>query len=237
MKKLTLAILLAISFASCKKAVDLPATNTEPYTCASCIAVSEAKAEHDNSSGGVYKGVLAGSTGTYALYVHHNGDEVEAVVTVDGQTTTMHTETRSLWVPGKTIKNTTLQGTLDEKILAAMFSVDSNGMNPVFEIAVPGHNMLATVHKETSTNIVKVYEGNYEGNRKGTFNMSFRGDEVSVITYNKTMVLKGKISGGEIDVMSGDMEIKGTVDGDEASGTWRDLYNNLQGTWSTKRTM
>jgi len=241
MKKLTLALLLVTVLISCNKSEEKePATSTPAYVCPTCTTAPEAKAEHDNSSGGVYKGIMVGSSGVVALYLFNTGTEVKMLVTFDGKNTTLVTTSLSGWAPGQAITGATFTGTLDGQAIAVVFSVNANGQNPTMVAAIPGHTVKVAIYKETSTMMVKNYEGTHEGTNpsdNGTFNMTFHGDNFSIVTSGRDEPFVGKLVNGSIDMVADNVEIKGSFSGDDVSGTWKNNNSNTHGTWKGKRTM
>lgn len=239
MKQLTLALLFIATLFSCKKDDNDTPNNTTPtpYVCPTCVTTPEAKAEHDASSGGVYKGVIVGSSGTIALYLYNTGTEVKALVSFDGQNTTMTTQSLSAWSPGQPITNALFTGTINGQTISAYFSVGANGQNPQVQLTIPGHTVKVAVYKETSTTLVKNYEGTYTGDDAGTFNMAFHGNDYSIVADNGEDPIEGTLVNGAIDFSQNGLEIKGTFNGDDVSGTWKDSDNSKHGTWSGKRTL
>lgn len=238
MKKLTLVLTLAAGISSCTKvSEEKPVVKNDGYVCSTCTSMPEAKAEHDASSAGVYKGVVVGSSGTLVIYVHNVGTEVKAILNFDGSQATLTSESFSTWKPGQPIKNAKFTGTINGKKADVVFSVDSTGKKPTIEVIIPGHNVLGALYKETSTTLVKSYEGVYTGDRTGPFNMTFYGDKVAIITNSKTFVIMDTMMNNAIDVLEEGMEVRGKVDADVVKGDWRDSYINIQGTWTGKRTL
>lgn len=238
MKKLTLALLVVAGMMSCDKKEDPPATTTPAtYTCPTCVTAPEAKAEHDGGSGGVYKGVLVGSTGTIAMYLYNSGTDVKALIIFDGKNATLTTTSLSAWQPGQAITNALFTGTVDGKAVQATFSVGANGQNPVLSVLITGHQIVASVFKETSTSLVKNYEGTYAGADSGTFNMAFHGTEYSIVSSGGGLPMTGMLVNGKIDYFQNSVEIKGEFKGDDVSGTWKDHKDGKTGTWSGKRTL
>ena len=87
MKKLHLVIATAAIFSlnACKKnndTVNPPAT----YKCVSCKTMPDAVAANNNSSKGIYKGVVIGSSGTIMFDIANNGTAITAVMVIDGVT-------------------------------------------------------------------------------------------------------------------------------------------------------
>lgn len=240
MKKLLIAILMSAGLFSCSKDKTTdpdpdPADTT--YKCASCKTAPEAKAEYNSSSAGVYKGVLVGSTGTIALYLYNTGTEVKALVAFDGKNTTLSTTALSNWTPGQAITNALFTGQLDGKDIQATFSVEANGQNPKVSVQIPGHNIVVAVYKETSTTLLKNYEGTYTGSRSGTFNLALNGNEYSILSGGAPIV--GTLVNGKINLTVDQVEVIGEFSGDDVSGTWKDSKKTPadQGTWKGKRTL
>lgn len=243
MRQLTLTLLLIATLFSCKKDDNNTTNNNNttptptPYVCPTCVTTPEAKAEHDASSGGVYKGVIVGSTGTIALYLYNSGTEVKALVSFDGKSATFTTQSLSSWSPGQPITNALFTGVIDGVNMSAYFSVDANGQNPKVQMTIPGHTVNVAVYKETSTALVKNYEGTYTGDDAGTFNMTLHGNEFSIVVSSGGIMVD-QLKNGAIDHVSNTgVEVKGTFNGDDVSGTWKDLTDNEQGTWTGKRTL
>jgi hypothetical protein len=240
MKKLMFAMLLLAGLASCKKEDEKPTETTTPYTCPTCTTTPEAKAEYDHSSAGVYKGIIVGSSGTVALHLYNTGTEVKMLVTFDGKSTTLSTTSLSAWAPGQAITAAIFTGMLDGKAITATFSVNPNGQNPVLTAAIPGHTIVVSVYKETSTSMVKSYEGTYDGNdpdNKGTFNMTLNGNDLTIVTSGGRGPIVNVLKNGGLDFIDNNLEIKGSFNGDDVSGTWKNNGNSTNGTWKGKRTL
>lgn len=243
MRKLTIALLLVAGFVSCEKDdnntnnTNTPTNTTpEPYKCATCVSTPEAKSDYDASSAGVYKGVLVGSSGTIALYLYNSGTEVKALVSFDGQNATLTSQSLSSWTPGQPISNAIFTGTINGQSITAVFSVAANGQNPQVQVNIPGHTVHVALYKETSTALVKNYEGTYIGDDNGTFNMTLHGTEYSIVITSGGIMVDDLVNGA-IDHLTNDkVEVKGAFSGDDVSGTWKD-DDGKQGTWSGKRTL
>ncbi len=242
MRQLTLTLLLVSTLFSCKKDEnDTPNNNNTaptPYVCPTCVTTPEAKAEHDAGSGGVYKGVIVGSSGTIALYLYNTGTEVKALVSFDGKNATFTTQSLSSWSPGQAITNALFTGVIDGVNMSAYFSVDANGQNPKVQMTIPGHTVTVAVYKETSTSLIKNYEGTFTGDDAGTFNMTLNGNDYSIVVSSGG-ILEGTLVNGAIDHLTqkDQVEVKGTFSGDDVSGTWKDTKSTKQGTWTGKRTL
>lgn len=239
MKKSLLLLLSAFTILSaCKKDDPDPVPVVEPYKCTTCITTPEAKAQYDDNSGGVYKGVLVGSTGTIALYLYNTGTEVKALVAFDGQNGTLTCGTLSTWTPGQAISNALFTGTINGQNVQAIFSVDANGQNPSVQVTIPGHTVNVAVYKETSTTLIKNFEGTYAGDDNGIFNMAMSGNEYSIVSDGGGIPMEATLVNGKVDYSVNGLEIKGDFQGtDHIEGTWVDNNNGKQGTWSGNRTL
>lgn len=238
MKKFALSLLIVAGLISCNKEEDEPNTTPppEPYKCATCTANPEAKAEYDGSSAGVYKGVLVGSSGTIALYLYNSGNEVKALVSFDGQNATLTCQSLSSWTPGQPINGAVFTGTFNGQAITATFSVGANGQNPQVQVNIPGHTVTVAVYKETSTALVKNYEGSYTGDDNGTFNMTLHGSEYSIVISNGGIMVDDLVNGAIDHLTNDNVAVKGSFSGDNVSGTWDD-NKGKKGTWAGKRTL
>lgn len=238
--KNSLLLLLSVFtiMSACKKDDETTPPTPEPYKCTTCITTPEAKAEHNTSSAGVYKGVIVGSTGTIALYLYNTGTEVSALVAFDGKNATLTTTSLSGWAPGQPITNALFTGTIDGQTVQALFSVEANGQNPSVQLTIPGHTVTVAVYKETSTMLIKNYEGTYAGDDNGIFNMSMSGEEYSIVTQGGNAPMEGVLINGKVDFNQNGIEVKGEFQGtDYISGTWKNTTDNTQGTWTGNRTL
>src|SRR5688572_26069303 len=143
---------------------------------------SQAKAAYDNNSFGVYKGVTVGSTGIVKLVINNGDNLVRAYITIDEHTKDTLTSTAS-FTNGQAITNASFIG----RISTMMFSVNANGSHPnILNITIQGHsNVIGLILKETSTQVVRCYEGTYTGHNTG-------GDGVSgtfnCVTIDTTLI-------------------------------------------------
>jgi hypothetical protein len=242
MKKVLFALLMSAGLFACSKDDDNKTTNPTnnntdtTYKCSSCITQAEAKSEHNNSTAGVYKGVLVGSSGTIAIYLFNTGTEVKALVAFDGKNATLTSTALGSWSPGMPISNAPFTGKIDGKDMSATFSVDSMGKNPRVQVQIPGHDVKVAIYKETSTTVIKNYEGTYTGDRSGTYNLTLNGSDFYIVT-NSGDPFSGTLVNGKVAINKDQVEINGEFKGDEVTGTWKDGKKGTQGTWKGKRTL
>ncbi len=237
MKKVSLLLLVGCLFwSACEKNEDKPSNN---HTCTTCVNNPEANPALNNSSGGVYKGIIVGSSGTIALYLHNDSsNEVKALVVFDGGSATLTTTDLNNWTPGQAITNALFTGTVNNTNIQAVFSVDANGQNPSLAVNIPGHTVVVALYKETSTTLVKSFEGTYAGDNSGTFNLLFHGDHFNIIVEGGQEIFNSSLTNGEMNFSQNDVEIKGQFNGaDQMNGTWKDTENGTQGTWTANRTL
>lgn len=233
MKQSILILVMATSLFACKKSED---PKPEEYKCTTCIQSPEAKEAYNQSSAGVYKGVIVGSSGTIALYLYNIGAQVQALVTFDGKSGTLSTTSLSNWNPGDAINNALFSGIIDGQSIQIYFSVNANGQNPTVTMVIPGHNVSVAVYKETSTSLIKNFEGTYSGDQSGIFNITFNGNNYILVTDSGEFI-EGTLINGGIDLNHEETNIKGHFEGnDEIKGTWEGSENE-SGTWTGRRTL
>lgn len=196
-----------------------------------------AKVQYDNSNYGVYKGVFTGSSGIIIININNDG-AIAATLKVDGVTYNF-TTTQTIQQNQATAVNFVSGSN------TFTFSVSSNGADPVItDLAINGHPHAAIlVVKETSTAIVKCYEGTYSGDETGIFNAIIYNNIIKGLiknSSNATYVATGTVLNNQINStvgsVTGGATFKGTVAGNNASGTWTNTGANWAGSWSGKRT-
>lgn len=252
MKKLQLSALLLLLVVlitvGCKKKEETPATPTPvtpSYTCATCVTTPDAKAAYDNDSRGIYKGIIVGSSGTIKFDLANGDTTLKAYMTIDGISATL-TATVA-WVAGASYVSP-FTGTIGGNPVSITFSVDANGGNPVVtSMSIPGHpDATLTIAKETSTNLIKCFEGTAKNNISGktsTFDLilstSLKKWQARVKETGSTSSSKvdGTFDNNTLSFDNGDASGSATLSGDNIiNGTWNnDVPEN--GTWEAKRTM
>lgn len=225
---LPMAILLLLVVASCGKD-DGPSEDTSIYECATCSDLPVANVAYDNNSGGIYKGIVIGSSGTIVLNINNDGSEVTAILTLDGDVITL-TSTVA-WVEGQSYV-APFNGTYNGQNISVTFSVDANGENPVMVTSdIPGHpNAVFTIIKELSSLLVEGFEGTYSSTsgESGTFNILLSrelgkwGGNARENGSNETSDISGTItSDNKLIEDEGGVEVA-TLEGDEINGEFED---------------
>lgn len=229
MKKVLFGIIACtVVLASCKKSKN---EKEESYICTTCSQTPEAKSANDNSSKGIYKGVIIGSSGTIKFDIANtSSNSITATMVIDGTTVTLTTTTA--WNAGQ-LYVAPFKGTLNGQEVTITFSVGASGSGATITSAtIPGHaNAIFSIAKETSTALVRCFEGTYEtsDNKKGTFN-------IIVSTLLKGWTGKAREDGsGVAKDISGTFVNNTLIDasgatiaplnGDEFSGTFKDESN------------
>lgn len=253
MKKLLLSIIAlglgcAIVLNACKKKDDTkvttPTTNT--YTCSSCIATPEAKAANDNVSKGIYKGVIVGSTGTIKFDIMNSDNTIKAYLVMDGVSTIL--TAKVAWNADSAYVSP-FEGTLDGQPVSITLRIDVNGGNPIVTaMNIPGHpNAGLTLSKETSTNLIKCFEGtatNATTGKKATFDLILStslkkwGAKVKEEGSTSVSEVNGSFDGTTLSFDDG-KGANGTakLSGDEiVDGKWTNTKPE-NGTWTAKRTL
>jgi hypothetical protein len=209
--------------------------------------VPDALPENDNSSAGVYKGVLVGSSGIFKIIIDNGTGEYSVYIKFDGIEATLTTSDFNGWNPGDAIVNATFTGTLNGETVTFTFSVDADGSNPVVTVAIPGHTLTATPIKETSDELVKCFEGTAVQDGDDyiiIWNFALKGSDIDGSwiklgeSENNGPITATYINGIWSNASNGDPEeltLTGSLESIEVSGTWE--QNGDSGTWSGTRTL
>lgn len=174
MKK-TLFLLATITsiFISCNK------SKTDSSSNSSLPSSPETKPQYDNTSFGVYKGIIVGSSG-YIIFRINNGDNiVKGYLVIDNQKDTL-TTTANITL-GQSLINVPFVG----KISSMNVSANSDGSNAsLSNIRINGHNnVTGFIIHEASTKQIMCYEGTFTGTQSGIINVTRAGLTVNDTTY------------------------------------------------------
>ncbi len=217
-------------------------------------ASTETTAEFDESNFGLYKGVIAGSTGTIKIEINNGDDVAKATIVIDGETDEL--TTTATFIEGQPILNAEFTG----ETSSFSFSVNANGGNPVImNIIIDGHeNVIATVTKEKSEDVSVCYEGTSVGGQdhSGVFNVVRNNNTFSGVSkgvdgftciFSGTIKSDGSFSGTTSTIFNGldvDLAFEGEFDGNNVSGTWSNSWvtpdghpGSNSGTFTGKKTL
>ena len=238
------AAICASVFTGCsKKSSSSPAPAS--YTCTTCITAPEAVAANDNSSKGIYKGVIVGSSGTIKFSIMNGDSTIKAYMVIDGVKDTLTASVA--WTSGAAYVSP-FTGTLNGQPVSITFSIDANGGNPtVTSMNIPGHaDAVLTLSKETSSNLIECFEGSIQDlttGETGTFDLML---SVSLKKWGAEVMVSGKSASSVSGTFDGTTlsfdDGKGstgsaTLFGDQIiNGTWKNTKPE-NGTWSAKRTL
>lgn len=240
MKKLLAFLFMGLILISCSKDDNSSSNNTTPEPLATAPV---AKAENDASSTGVYKGVFVGSTGILSIYVKNGDNTVKAILKIDGKTFTFT-------ATGEVVKDQAITGltfTCPEGHSFKLNVLADGSDYSITDIMVSGHpNASINLIKETSTQLVRCYEGTYVETNKpsntGTFNMIISGTKVKGLARGTSSDhitwLYGQATTTSIAGTTSDQSYySGKIEGDNISGTWSNSNQTETGTWTGKRTL
>lgn len=225
---LPVSVALLLTFGCKKKSTD----STTPYACATCVRTPQALAANDNSSKGIYKGVVIGSTGTIMFDLANNGTTLTALMVIDGVTVNLTSSVT--WNAGQSYI-APFTGTINGQAVSITFSVGATGGTPtVVTSSIPGHpNAAFTVVKELSSSLVEGFEGTYSTTRPetGTFNVILshplnKWGAVARKTGDSTINHSSGYFQGNNIVDSSNNAVLGTISGDNISGSFVDNSNN-----------
>lgn len=195
---------------------------------------TETTEEFDNSNFGLYKGVIAGSTGTIKIEIHNGNNVSEATISMDdGTDELVCTET---FVEGEAIVEAEFTG----ENSSFTFSVEADGSDPTIEnVIIVGHEeVIATIAKEQSENVAICYEGESIGGQdhEGVFNLVRNDNVFSGVTkavdgfsclLNGTINSDGTFSGTSqttFNTLDVTVHYSGKFNGNNVSGSWSNSW-------------
>lgn len=205
----------------------------------------EANAANDNSSKGIYKGVVIGSSGYVKVNIDNAGDgRISLTLSIDGTTTELATDAEYNSETG--VFQGYFTGPFGSSTASVGFFVASNGNEyGFFDVEIPGHpNVCLQVIKEKSNALIRCFNGTYTGAQSGILNFVLYENEWQALARGEgetdCSLLEGTINGNTLDCdcdFDGDGEddiaFSGTVNGNNLSGTYSSSLGS--GTWSATR--
>jgi hypothetical protein len=197
-----------------------------------------AKAQFDNSNFGIYKGIFIGSSGTIILDISNNSSSFTATLIIDGVT---HN-----FITNQTIQqNQTTTINFVEGTNSFTFTVSANGANPtITNLIINGHpNAAILVVKESSTVLIKCFEGTFSGDSDGIFNAVIYGNVIKGIARAPSdidyLIADGTVNNNQINAAgnaSNGAVFVGTLNNNTFSGTWTNPGDDSNGTFTGERT-
>lgn len=205
----------------------------------------EARSENDNSSKGIYKGVLIGSSGYVKVNIDNNGDgEISMTLNIDNATYQLTTEQRYNSSIGGF--QGYFRGNVHGGQASIGFYVLNNGQEyGFFEVDIPGHpNVCFQVVKEKSNALVRCFAGTFSGSESGIINFVLIDDEWCAVARENDesgcSELEGALNGSTLVCNcdfdgngDNDVDFTGTINGNALSGTWS--AGDSSGTWNATR--
>lgn len=212
----------AISFFACHKSYT---SEPIPDPDTGLPTTPETKPQYNNTSFGVYKGVVVGSTGTIVFRINNGDNLVKGYLTIDDVKDTLST-TQTL-VPGQPILDALFTG----RISSMTLSVHADGSNAsLSNISIVGHdNVAIVIIHENSDAQVFCYEGTYTGYYSGILNCTRVGaNSVADTAYvvaklNDTLMLQGfgAVINNNVNItLAPAFQIFGSFSGDNFNGRW-----------------
>jgi len=188
------------------------------------------KAQYNNSSSGVYKGVVIGSTGTIVFTINNGDNVVKGFLNIDNQPDTLSTTTTI--VSGQPLINVVFTGHFSSMTLNA--NADGSHAN-LTAIHITGHsNPTIFIIHENSTKQVYCYEGTFSGSSTGILNCARVGENNGDTAYVLTRIT------GDTSLSNGFGQV---INNSTTMNLYRDLAvtfvvqgsfsgNSFNGTWS-----
>lgn len=150
-------ILLPLILVSCKKSETKPVESGFP-------SAAETKPQYNNTSFGVYKGVVIGSVGTIVLKINNGDTVIRGYLSIDNVKDTLSTTQQV--AAGQPIVNLNFTGRISSMTLSA----NADGSNALLSnLIIAGHpNATALIVHENSNQQVLCYGGTFSGDLNGT---------------------------------------------------------------------
>lgn len=198
----SLSIISTVLFFACKKNNSQQPDQHPPGV----PTTAETKPQYDNTSFGVYKGVIIGSSGIIIIKVNNGDNSIKGYLTIDSQKDTLSTS--QTLTPGQAISNLTLTG----RFSSLRLSANADGSNAqISNLTITGHpNANALIVHENSNRQVLLYEGVFSGEITGRINFVKVGTEartepveyiarVSIDNYNIRGMARAELDSGSRD--------------------------------------
>jgi hypothetical protein len=223
-------IILLTAATSCQKSSSVNQSNNGNNTNNGTSATEITKPQYNNTSFGVYKGVVIGSSGTIFFRINNGDNTAKGYLNIDNKWDTL--STTNTIVTGQPLINVVFTGRFSSMTLNA--NADGSQAN-LTAINITGHiNPTIFIMHENSTKQIYCYEGTFNGSNSGTLNCARVGQNNGDTAYVLTRIT------GDTSLSNG----FGQVNNNSATiNLYRDLAitfvvqgnfsgNNFSGTWS-----
>lgn len=227
-KALCLLVPFILILASCKKDNPAPVLPSAP----------EALAEHDNKSGGIYRGAIANysNSGSFTIILQNGKKEIS--MRINNIARTLVTNDLNNWTSGEAVN-----ATFSISNWAVEVEINETGSTVLLTFSIAGvSGFNGGVAKELSSSQVKVYEGTFDGTDKGKWNFVWQGGVIAgaAVSIQADRSFSGIATGNTIEITTDDSYVSATgeftTDGASASGAWTGVPASFNGTWKASRT-
>jgi len=187
------------------------------------------KPQYDNTSFGVYKGVVIGSSGTIFFRINNGDNIAKGYLNIDNKWDTLSTGTTI--VSGQPLINVVFTGHFSSMTLNA--NADGSHAN-LTAIQITGHsNPTIFIIHENSTKQIYCYEGTFNGSSTGILNCARAGENNGDTAYILTKITAdtslangfGQVTNNSIATnlyrdLAVTFVIQGNFSGNNFTGTW-----------------
>jgi hypothetical protein len=200
---------------------------------------SEAKPLHDTRSGGVYKGVIVGTSGVLKIDVANHSHTLFAVVDCGNFKDTLFSQ-----------MSYTVGSALEDVYFSAagahlFFSVGADGSNPRADLSITDFPHLdVLLEKETSVQPVITYLGTFTGDANGMVHFLVKSQTCQGIALstndNQKYQLKGKFQQNKLETdttIAYGLVYTGSQSESQLQGSWKDIHDLKKGNWQATRTV
>lgn len=236
-----LSILSVVLFACSKSSTNNNDSNTGLSTS------PETKQQYNNTTFGVFKGVIIGSSGTIIFKINNGDNVVKGYLSIsttlfsdDTQKDTL--TTTAIITLGQPLSNVLFTG----RISSMRVSANADGSNAsLTDIQINGHNnVTGFIIHENSTKQILCYEGTFTGSVSGIINITRVGLTGGDTTYflakvqslNDTTLYRGWGWSATIaDSVRGKLYMPGQVlQFEKVDGKFNDSTNTFNGVWKSE---
>lgn len=233
---------LTVSIFACKKTQESNNNNSVNNGSPATVVTMP---QYNNTSLGVYKGVVIGSSGTIFFRINNGDNIARGYLNIDNKWDTL--STTNTITPGQPLINVRFTGKFSSMTMNA--NADGSHAN-LTAILITGHiNPTIFIIHENSTKQIYCYEGTFSGSSSGTLNCASVGQNNGDTAYVLTRVTGdtslsngfGQISNNSASInlyrdLAITFVVQGSFSGNNFSGTWNWAAIGGSGTFACTRT-